>query len=72
MDTYTEFMDLVKTNKKNRHNFVFLHYPETTAKFGTSSTGKRWEDYTKDISLLLTGHFHNIIGKIFSFFYVYL
>ncbi|KAG4106578.1 Metallo-dependent phosphatase [Neocallimastix lanati (nom. inval.)] len=73
MDTYTEFMDLVKTNKKNRHNFVFLHYPETTAKFGTSSTGKRWEDYTKDISLLLTGHFHNIIGdQIYAYHNNYL
>jgi len=67
MDAYTEFMDHAKANPKNRHNFVFIHYPETTAKFGKSSFGKRWEDYTKNISLLLTGHFHSLVGKFFLF-----
>jgi len=63
MDMYTDFMDKAKANNNNKHNFVLSHFPETSAKFGKSSSGKRWEDYTKDISLLLTGHFHNFGGK---------
>jgi len=62
MDMYTDFMDKAKANNNNKHNFVLNHFPETTIKFSESSSGKRWEDYTKDISLLLTGHFHNFGG----------
>ena len=69
MDMYTNFMDKAKANLNNKHNFVLLHYPETTLKFGQSSSGKHWEDYTKDISLLLSGHFHNLGGKAFFFFF---
>jgi len=67
MDMYSEFMDKSKSNKNNKHNFVFIHFPETTAKFGKSSSGKQWEDYTKDISLLFSGHFHDIVGKLMIF-----
>ncbi|OUM63408.1 hypothetical protein PIROE2DRAFT_61304 [Piromyces sp. E2] len=63
MDMYSESMDKAKANTDNKHNFVFIHYPETTAKFGKSSKGKRWEDYTKDISILFSGHFHNLVGE---------
>ncbi|ORX63993.1 Metallo-dependent phosphatase [Anaeromyces robustus] len=63
MDLYSNFMNNAKSNPNNKHNFVFMHFPETTATFGKSSSGKSWNDYTKDISLLLTGHFHNIVGK---------
>ncbi|ORX40365.1 hypothetical protein BCR36DRAFT_339944 [Piromyces finnis] len=63
MDMFSESMDKAKEQPQNKHNFVFIHYPETTAKFGKSSSGKKWEDYTKDISLLLSGHFHNIAGE---------
>ncbi|ORX63992.1 hypothetical protein BCR32DRAFT_298247 [Anaeromyces robustus] len=62
MDMYSDFMDKAKSNPNNKHNFVFIHYPETTLVFGKSSTGKKWNDYTKDISLLLTGHFHTLGG----------
>jgi len=63
MDMYTNFMDKAKANPKNKHNFVFNHFPETTAKFAKTTSGKRWTDYTKDISLMLTGHFHSLGGK---------
>jgi len=63
MDMFSESMDKTKANPENKHNFVFIHYPETTAKFGKSSSGKRWEDYTKDISIMFSGHFHNLVGK---------
>jgi len=73
MDMYSDFMDKSKLNKNNKHNFVFIHFPETTAKFGKSSTGKNWEDYTKDISLLLTGHFHDIVAdQIYAYHRDYL
>jgi len=32
---------------------------KNTLNFGKSTSGKSWNDYTKDISLLLTGHLHN-------------
>eukprot|EP00833_Pecoramyces_ruminatium_P002336 jgi/Orpsp1_1/1176368/evm.model.c7180000057332.1 len=60
MDMYTKFMDNNIENPNNKHNFVLIHFPETTVKFSDSSSGKEWEDYTKYISLLLTGHFHNL------------
>jgi len=63
MDMYTNFMDKAKANPKNKHNFVFNHFPETTAKFAKTTSGKRWTDYTKDISLMLTGHFHSLGGN---------
>jgi len=62
MDMYTKFMDNNIENPNNKHNFVLIHFPETTVKFSDSSSGKEWEDYTKYISLLLTGHFHNLGG----------
>jgi len=62
MENYANFMENAKSNPKNKHNFVLMHYPETTVKFGKSLSGKKWNDYTKDISLLLTGHLHTIGG----------
>ncbi|OUM60560.1 hypothetical protein PIROE2DRAFT_63059 [Piromyces sp. E2] len=62
MEKYGTFMEKVKANPKNKHNFVLSHYPETTLKFGKSLSDKEWNDYTKDISLLLSGHFHSIGG----------
>ena len=63
MEHYGTFMEKARANPNNKHNFVFSHYPETTLKFGKSLSGKEWNDYTKDISLLLSGHFHNIGGE---------
>jgi len=63
MNMYSEFMDKNKANPNNKHNFVFMHFPESSAKFGKSSSGKGWNDYTKDISVLFTGHYHNLGGK---------
>lgn len=66
-------MDNAKADPQNKHNFVFMHFPETTAKFGKSTSGKHWEDYTKNISLLLTGHFHNLVGdQIYAYHHDYL
>jgi len=70
MDIYSKFMDNAKSNPNNKHNFVFMHFPETTATFGKSSSGKGWNDYTKDISLLFTGHFHSLVGKLFIYNYI--
>jgi len=75
MEKYVTFMEKAKANPNNKHNFVFSHYPETTLKFGKSLSGKEWNDYSKDISLLLSGHFHTIGGMhiiIYIFIYIYI
>jgi len=63
MDMYTRFMDKTRSDPNNKHNFILNHFPETTASFGKATSGKSWNDYTKDISLMLTGHFHSLGGK---------
>ncbi|ORX50046.1 Metallo-dependent phosphatase [Piromyces finnis] len=63
MENYGTFMEKSKDNTNNKHNFVLNHYPETVVKFGKSYTGKEWNNYTKDISLLLSGHLHTIGGQ---------
>jgi len=63
MEKYGTFMEKARSNPINKHNFVLSHYPETTLKFGKSLSGKEWNNYTKDISLLLSGHFHTIGGE---------
>ncbi|ORX78891.1 hypothetical protein BCR32DRAFT_269806, partial [Anaeromyces robustus] len=73
LDMYSEFMDKAKANPNNKHNFVFSHYTKGSAKFGKSSSGKTWEDYTKDISLFMTGHLHNLGGnKMYTYHKDYL
>jgi len=63
MDMYTKFMEESLSKNNHKHNFVFSHFPEITLKFGKSSSGKHWEDYTKNISLLLSGHLHVLGGS---------
>ncbi|ORX82543.1 Metallo-dependent phosphatase [Anaeromyces robustus] len=62
MDKLASIYDFAKANN-HKHIFTFSHYPITTAKFSKTSDGRSFNTLSKQTSLYLSGHLHDLLSN---------
>jgi len=59
MDKLANVFDFAKTNN-HKHVFSFSHYPSNTMNIASTSDNRSWNELSKQISLYMSGHLHDL------------
>ncbi|ORX60088.1 Metallo-dependent phosphatase [Piromyces finnis] len=66
IDRIANIYDFAKSNN-HKHIFSFSHYPSNTINVAKTSDNRTWNDLSKQISLYLSGHLHDLKYNLFLY-----